>query len=99
MIKYAYAININGTDQTGIINLETQTVVCFCTEENSKVLLKSLNDSLSEAIKINGEYKAQRFLNTYTIDQRHRGLVYNAFMAGYAARGEEFVAVSNGPIK
>lgn len=53
-MKYVFAKSINGTEQTGIFNVEGRPkLLCLCTEENSKVILQALEGvpKLVEALK------------------------------------------------
>lgn len=42
MTEYVFAHNINNSGQSGIIDLNSKKIICFCTEENSKLLLEAL---------------------------------------------------------
>ena len=46
MEKYHFVKKINGTDETGIMDIESQKLICLCTEENSELLLKALRQPL-----------------------------------------------------
>ena len=46
MEKYHFVRKINGTDETGIMDVESQKLICLCTEENSELLLKALRQPL-----------------------------------------------------
>jgi len=46
MEKYHFVKKINGTDETGIMDVESQKLICLCTEENSELLLKALRQPL-----------------------------------------------------
>jgi len=40
--NYLFATNINGKNLNGIIDVSTLEVMCYCTEEQSKTLIKAL---------------------------------------------------------
>jgi len=42
-MKYLFATKINGTEHSGIIDMDTNMVVCLCTKANSELLLQALN--------------------------------------------------------
>lgn len=44
-MKYAFATNINKTGTSGIVDVKTQTILCICTEETSKIILEALKSS------------------------------------------------------
>lgn len=41
--RFNWAININGTKENGIIDLETMTIMCLCTKEKADYILDRLN--------------------------------------------------------
>jgi hypothetical protein len=47
--KYAYAHNINNTGDGGIINLFDKTILCWCSNEKSKVIINGIESI--EALK------------------------------------------------
>lgn len=57
MPKYFFARNINNTDDTGIVDVETTELLCLCDEENSKIILAALNHVVS------GSWLDHHFLN------------------------------------
>jgi hypothetical protein len=42
-MKYTYATKLNGTDQTGIVDLETSSIVAICDEETARFVIDTLN--------------------------------------------------------
>lgn len=52
--KLVFATNLNGTDNSGIVNIETMKVFCICEKENADTILKAMeykNSCLQDAIK------------------------------------------------
>lgn len=41
-VKYVFAENINETERTGIIEVYSAKILCFCDEESSKLILDSI---------------------------------------------------------
>lgn len=41
-VKYVFAENINETERTGIIEVYSAKILCFCDEESSKLILDPL---------------------------------------------------------
>ena len=55
MRKLMYATNLNGTEETGIVDVKSQRVFCLCTKEVADEILKSLgqeNQPPTEQLKI-----------------------------------------------
>jgi len=44
-MKYIFVKNINKTKQSGIIDTDSQKLLCICLEDTSKIILKALNKS------------------------------------------------------
>jgi len=42
-MKYTFATNINGKGLTGVIDVELGSIVCYCSEKQSKLVLEKLN--------------------------------------------------------
>ena len=60
MEKYHFVRKINGTDETGIMDVESQKLICLCTEENSELLLKALRQPLvSGSLRCSEQEKAE----------------------------------------
>jgi len=41
-MKFVFAQNINGTGESGIIDMESLMVICICPETNAELLIKAL---------------------------------------------------------
>lgn len=41
-MKYAFGTDINGTNQTGIVDVKTMKVLCLCPKENADLILQAL---------------------------------------------------------
>ena len=41
---FAFGYNINGGDESGIVNLKTMRVLCLCNEDNSKLIINAIED-------------------------------------------------------
>ena len=46
--KYHFVTKINGTDQTGIVDVTEHKIICLCDEENGKLILNALNHPITE---------------------------------------------------
>jgi len=44
-MNYVFARNINNTGETGIVDVDTLTIICLCTETHSETLLQALKIS------------------------------------------------------
>lgn len=42
VMRYMFAMNINNSNQDGIIDLEEKRCICICSKDNSKMLLEAL---------------------------------------------------------
>ena len=42
-MKYVFGRNINGSGKNGIVDIETNELICFCTIVKSELLLQALN--------------------------------------------------------
>lgn len=73
--KYFFAESINGTDETGIVNVSTNppTLLCLCTKEKSKIILAGLvsHDENTEEKSLNRLYESQMktILGKYTKEE------------------------------
>lgn len=52
IMKYMFATNINGTEESGIIDMDVMKLICICPKENSELLLQALNKQFIENNKI-----------------------------------------------
>jgi len=54
-IKYLFGNNINGSGKDGIIDIKTFEVICYCTKEQSKLLLEALNTTPPQQASMSAE--------------------------------------------
>ncbi len=53
MRKLMFATNINGTEETGIVDVKSQRVFCLCTKDVADEILKNLGQSSLELKEVN----------------------------------------------
>ena len=59
--KYHFAMNINGTGKTGIVNVidRPPTITCWCNEGQADIILKALNLQLPTDEEIDAHVNSQ----------------------------------------
>ena len=57
--KYFFVEKINGTTETGVVDVSTNppTILCLCTKENSKIILKKLQSNINGEKELDEEKK------------------------------------------
>ena len=45
MSKFLFVEKINGTTNTGIVDVENQELICYCSKEQSQLILQAFQDS------------------------------------------------------
>lgn len=73
--EYAFAENINGSEESGIIEIYGMKLICFCDKEQSKIILPALSSSLQNRSTIDD------FTNWVTKNYSH-------VKGGYRLRGD-----------
>ncbi len=43
-MKYTFVRNINNMGEDGIVDIENETLICLCQEEQSKIIIPALSD-------------------------------------------------------
>lgn len=52
MPTYAFARRLNGQAVTGIVDIETQKVLCYCNARNAQIILDALNANGSKILSV-----------------------------------------------
>lgn len=47
--NYMFALNINDSGESGIVDIYSQTVLCLCSEDNSKIILHALSLAIDKS--------------------------------------------------
>lgn len=69
-IRYFFAKKINGSKNTGVIDIKDNKVICLCTEKESKKIIEALKTASSDEPTIinedSGKQLAQKIYNMLT---------------------------------
>ena len=77
-MKYTFGTKINGTKESGIIDMDTLKVICLCPESNSELLLQALNMPVVSGSLLTDEQSyqiAQKFYDYCLLDQNDKPFI------------------------
>lgn len=84
-MKWTFVRNINNMGEDGIVDIENQTMLCICHEEQSKIILSALSAPPPSTSEVVGKQEGLRDVHLKHLKrlQEEHGISKDKFQQGY----------------